>query len=357
MTNTTANVIPETLDEITKDWLSAAMQEISPGIKAIAVEVIDAHSGTTGRARLKVSWEGGDLPAHIFAKFPPTDEFQRMLSIDTGMGMREAHFYQTLAKDVPVRVPRPLLSKFRDDGQAYIMLIEDLATAGCDFPDVGSSADINVARNIVGGLAKIHAAFWESPRFQTDLSWIEPPMHSEFGPQLVAGGVSNFGASQPEAFHQVADIYVNHGDAVAHLMEQGPTTLLHGDSHMGNLFLDKQDVGFLDWACVSKGPSLRDFAYFLCASVDTELRRAEQQSLLKHYIDVLASNGGPSMSFDAAWRDYRRFVTAGWIAAVATLSVGAGMQSIEVGERAVARANAAVEDLDTANLLREELGL
>jgi hypothetical protein len=349
--------IPDTPKAITPAWLSAVVHDVAPGARARSVEIVDAHSGTTGRALLAVTWESGPLPRTLFAKLAPTDPLQRAMAVETGMGAREARFYRDLASDVPVRVPRPICSRWTADRRAYIMLIEDLAAAGCTFPDFASGGDLAIVRSAVEGLARLHAAFWESPRFDRDLDWVEPPMHSPMGPQLVASGVAAFGAEQPAAFHDLAAIYTRHGDAVAALLAAGPRTLLHGDPHLGNQFVDRGTVGFLDWACVSRGPGLRDVAYFLSNSVEPELRRTHEESLVRRYLEVLAAGGAPAPSFDSAWRAYRCLVAAGWIAAVATHAVGARMQSLEVGRRAVARANAAIADLGTATRIREELRL
>lgn len=349
--------IPESVEAVSAAWLSAALHDVAPSARAGSVEVVDAHSGTTGRARLRVRWDQGDLPRAVFVKLPPVDPIQRAMAVETGMGAREARFYRELAREVPVRVPHPIGSWWTEDRRAYLMLTEDLESSGCEFPNFESGADLAIVRGAVEGLARLHAAFWESPRFDTDLDWIEPPMHSEMGPQLVAAGVEEFGAEQPEAFHDMAQVYTQHGAAVAGLLAAGPQTLAHGDPHLGNLFLDRGTVGFLDWACVSRGPGLRDVAYLMCSSVETDLRRAEEEALLHRYLEVLAASGAPAPGFDRAWGGYRRFVAAGWVAAVATYAAGARMQSLEVGRRAVARANAAIADLGTAELIRGELGL
>lgn len=349
--------IPDSPKGVTAAWLSAALQDVAPGARASSVEVIDAHSGTTGRARLRVTWERGDLPSAIFAKLPPTDPIQRVMAVETGMGAREARFYRELAGEVPVRVPRPIWSLWTPDRRAYIMLLEDLESSGCTFPDFQSGADLPILRSAIEGLARLHAAFWESPRFERDLSWVKPAMHSEMGPKLVATGVEAFGADQPDAFHDMAQVYTQHGADVAALLAAGPQTLMHGDPHLGNQFLDGGKTGFLDWAVVSRGPGLRDVAYFMSNSVDTELRRAEEKALLHRYLEVLAAAGAPAPDFDAAWRAYRCYAASGWVAAVATYAAGSRMQSLQVGRRAVARANAAIGDLGTATLLRDDLGL
>jgi hypothetical protein len=357
MSNDASIGIPDSPNAITPAWLSAALQDLAPGARAASVEVIDAHSGTTGRARLKVTWEHGELPSAVFAKLAPTDPIQRAMAVETGMGAREARFYRDLAREVPVRVPRPIWSTWTGDRRAYIMLLEDLEGSGCTFPDFQSGGDLPIVRSAIESLARLHAAFWESPRFQRDLAWIEPPMHSEMGPQLVATGVKEFGADQPEPFHDMAQVYTQHGDAVAKLLAAGPQTLLHGDPHLGNQFLDRGTVGFLDWAVICRGPGLRDVAYFMCNSVDTALRRSEERALIRRYLEILASGGAPAPDFDSAWNAYRCLAATGWVAAVATYAVGSRMQSLEVGRRAVARANATVGDLETATLIRKELGL
>jgi aminoglycoside phosphotransferase (APT) family kinase protein len=350
-------VIPEGVEAISPEWLNATLRGVAPDARASSVEVVDAHSGTTGRARLAVSWDSGDLPSTVFVKLPPTEPLQRAMVVETGMGTREARFYRELAGEVPVRVPRPLGSWWTEDRRDYLMLIEDLKGSGCSFPGFESGADLAVVRSAVEGLARLHAAFWESTRFDADLAWVEPPMHSEMGPQLVARGAKDFGDEQPEAFHAMAELYTRNGAAFADRLAAGPQTLMHGDPHLGNLFLDGGTVGFLDWACVCRGPGLRDVAYLLCASVETDLRRAEEEALLRGYLEALAVADAPAPGFDDAWREYRCFAAAGWVASVATFALGDALQSAEVGRRAMARANATVADLGTSELIRADLGV
>ena len=281
--------IPESAEAITPAWLSEAV----PGARASAVEVVDAHSGTTGRARLRVTWEDGDLSPALFAKLAPTDPIQRAMAVETGMGARESRFYHAVGRELPVRVPRPLCSFWSDDGRSYIMLGEDLVEAGCHFPDFHAGGDADVIQGALESLARLHAAYWESPRFEDDLAWIEPPMHNAMGTKLISAGVEAFGAEQPPAFHAIAEIYLEHHDAFGALVADGPTTLAHGDPHLGNFFVEGKEVGFLDWACVSRAPGMRDVGYFLCGSAETELRRANQERWIRRYLEVLAEHGAP----------------------------------------------------------------
>ena len=44
--------IPDHPEAITAEWLTAALASSYPGIEVARVEVLDQHSGTTGRMRL-----------------------------------------------------------------------------------------------------------------------------------------------------------------------------------------------------------------------------------------------------------------------------------------------------------------
>jgi len=202
-------------------------------------------------------------------------------------------------------------------------------------------------------LARLHSHFRRTERFAGDLAWIEPPMRSEFGPLMVRSAVEQFGEQMPAAFREMAQIYVEHPEALNDRLDSGVETLIHGDSHLGNLFLDRQRVGLLDWACVCRAPGMRDVSYFLCNSVSTELRRSEERSLIGHYLRCLDE----PIAFDEAWVQHRLYAVCAWIAATVTAAVGSRMQPIEVGMRSMRRATQALIDLDTPALLRAELSL
>ena len=353
-----AAAIPETPAQITPAWLSETLSGRFPGAEAIRVEVVDAHSGTTGRARLRVDWRNdAGVPSAVFAKLAPTDPVQREMVVSTGMGKREARFYAEAATHLSARVAAPYGSSWNEDGSAYLMLMEDLAESGCTFPGWEDSEIPDHAQRMMDALAQLHAGHWESPLFDGPLSWIEPPMRSDFGPMLVRSALEQFGAEMPPVFRAQAELYIAEAGALSDRLDQGPQTLVHGDSHLGNLFLDGDRIGFLDWACVCRAPGLRDVAYFLCNSIPTELRRAEERPLLERYLQGLRNFGAPAPPFDEAFDEYRRLVLCGWIAGTVTAAAGSRMQSVETGLRAMNRSTRTIDDLETFDLLRADLGI
>ena len=155
-------------------------------------------------------------------------------------------------------------------------------------------------------------------------------------------------------FRRLAELYVEQAPAIAGLLGAGPPTLIHGDPHLGNLFLDDDQAGFFDWGMVWRATGVRDVAYVLGNSTRVEVRRAHERDWLRHYVDVLASQG-VELDFDQAWEQYRLLVIYAWSSATSTATMGSRWQTIEVGHGGMARATAAVEDLESVPLLESML--
>lgn len=118
--------IPKALSELSGDWLAHVLDAPVTGFK-----VLDAHAGTTGRAVLQLEYaEPVGLPPRLFVKLPPTDELQRAFVTSSGMGRREARFYESLSAEVPMRVPRCYFAASDDSGEEYIMLLEPSISEG-----------------------------------------------------------------------------------------------------------------------------------------------------------------------------------------------------------------------------------
>jgi aminoglycoside phosphotransferase (APT) family kinase protein len=340
--------IPTERAELTPAWLSAAL-----GKGVDEVKVLDSHSGTTGRVRLAL--RGASLPASVFVKLAPFDAEQRKLVDATQMGVREAHLYRDLAAELPMRVPRVWHADFDDEGR-YVMVLEDLAAAGCSFPKPGDPRVGSWARQITEDLARLHARFHESPRFASDLAWVASRglISGDVGASLVKLALDRVGERLSPGFRRYARLYLDHWQDIARLWSAGPVTLIHGDPHLGNLFLDGERIGFLDWAVTGLAPGMRDVAYVLCNSVPTELRRAHERTWIAGYCETLAA-GGVTLAAGTAWEQYRLFAIYSWLAATTTLAMGSKWQPEHIGLAATQRATEALEDLRSAELVEEKL--
>lgn len=344
--------IPVEVQDITAEWLEGVLRAHAPGASLAAIEVAEAHSGTTGRARLLLTHDDPRLPRSVFVKLAPFDEGQRAFVDEQDMGRSEARFYAELAADVPVRHPRPWHAA-HDDAGGYVMVLEDLRAAGARYPGPRDPALPAFVERAIDALAALHARFWASPRFAAagDLEWVARRSRG-YGSaaDLLRFATGRLGARLPEASRRLVEVYLPRADAVPALLAEGTPTLVHGDAHLGNMFADGDTPGFLDWAMVSCAPGLRDVAYFLGGSVPTELRRARERELIARYCARLRA-GGVVLDLDTAWEQYRLQTITGWIAAVVTAAMGSRWQPAEIGLAATKRADAAIEDHAVAELL------
>jgi len=349
------SLIPVDVDELTAEWFSAVL-----GSEVTEATVLEASSGTTGRARVQLRG-ATSLPPTVFVKLRPTDEMQQLLVDLTGMGVAEARFYRDVAAEVPVRVPGVWFAD--TDDERYVMVLEDLTASGCTFPDPDAADIATRARDIVEQCARFHARYWESPRFAEDgdLAWFGARAMNDGtgGIPYVLNAVDAIGDRMDGTFHELAALYVEHAADITRLASEGARTLVHGDTHIGNLFVDEPGggvTGFLDWAVVCTDPGMRDVSYVLCNSVPSAVREQIERDLIGRYCELLADEG-IVLAPETAWEQHRLHAFYAWVAATTTAGMGDKWQSIEFGLAATRRTTVACAHLDTIGLLRERLGV
>ncbi|HEU5301214.1 MAG TPA: phosphotransferase [Acidimicrobiia bacterium] len=344
--------IPLDVADATPEWLTGALEQ-----EVASVEVLDAHSGTTGRARLGITYtdDDGDGPASVFLKLAPFDERQRRFVDAVGLGLAEARFYRDVAAEVPVRIPAVHHASTDAVGR-YVMVIEDLEATGCRLLSPSAPDVADAVASIVHELALLHARYWGDPRLDTDLHWVTEGFRVAFGGggPFIAKADERFGAQMGPTFRRLAALYVDRAEDIADLLAAGPPTLIHGDPHLGNLFLDGARAGFFDWGMVWRATGMRDVAYVLSNSTPPDVRRAHERDWIRHYLGVLASLG-IDLTFDDAWEQYRLLAIYGWSSATSTAAMGSRWQTEDVGQGGMRGATTAIEDLESVDLLEAKL--
>ncbi len=347
--------IPASVEDLTPGWFSEAL-----GLRVESVDVLDAHSGTTGRVRVGVAGDAS-VPQTLFVKLQPFIPEQREFVRMVGMGVAEAQLYAAVGAELPVRVPKVFCSRYDADDASFVVVLEDLTASGCRFPKPDDPDVLDVAVSLVDELAKLHGAYWGQ-----ELPWlgrhalsagggVGTEARMAGGAALVQSALDQFGRDMPAEFQQLGDLYVDRYRDIGSLFNEGETTLIHGDSHIGNLFVDQGRTGFYDWAVSSRSPGMRDVAYFLCNSIPTEVRRAEETSLLARYRAGLA-RAGIRLDDAVQHAQYRLFSVYSWVSAATTASMGSRWQPADVGRRAMDRTTQAIADLEVLAFLRERLG-
>jgi Phosphotransferase enzyme family len=104
---------------------------------------------------------------------------------------------------------------------------------------------------------------------------------------------------------------------------EGPGwTVIHGDAHVGNLFLDAQGApGLVDWQLVQRGHWGIDVGYHIASALATPDRDRCERDLLAHYLQCLGAHGIDAPGWDDAFDAYRAGIAYGYFMWAITLVV------------------------------------
>ncbi|MCU1391747.1 MAG: hypothetical protein JWM34_175 [Ilumatobacteraceae bacterium] len=351
--------LPLDVGDITPAWLTTALAPRHPGVRVSGVDVLAERGSTNHHVRLGLTYdEPAGAPATLFCKMASIDPAHRAAIGSTGMGAREAHFYAELATSVPMRTPISHFAASAEDG-AFVLLLEDLSTTGCVMSDGTWGISPDLAAGALEDLARLHVQFEAPGALDAIRPWVSTasPGAAEFTVGMLRHVVDSHPDALSPAYIAVAEMYIADPDAVIGLWQAGQQTLIHGDTHIANLFIDGSRVGFLDWGLLTTMTPMRDVSYFLTMSMMPEDRRAVEGDLLQHYVDVHASLGGFPLSLEEAWHAHR--VHTGYTVLASFLSLVPpynGEDQREFSDAFRNRAITAIDDLDAAATMRAALG-
>lgn len=345
--------LPVDANDLTPEWLSGAL-----GTDVTGVELLDHAFATNQRARIALTYAApGAGPASLFAKLAPIDPAHREMIGATGMGEREAQFYADVAPTANVLVPRCAYAASADD--RFVLLLEDLATRGARFASNGEwGIDADAAAGALEDLAVFHSRFEDAAERDRVAPWLTSPRRStsEATSHLMRGVLDEKAGTLPAGYTTIGELYVEHHAWFDTIWHTGPATYVHGDTHIGNVFLDGDRVGFLDWGLSRVSTHLRDVSYFLTMSVDVEDRRKHERDLIQGYLDALRAHGGVDIPFDDAWNTHRLQASYTVVATfLAYMPSYASSDGVKLGDALLARADAAVDDLEVVDAVRAAL--
>ncbi|MAG31634.1 MAG: hypothetical protein CL908_12170 [Deltaproteobacteria bacterium] len=358
---TTQPPLPEDPSEVTPEWLTGALRERFPDVSVSSVEILEIHHGTNSNARVRVGCEGaGALPETCFLKLPPLDPARREQIHRTGMGRREARFYRHLADRVPMRVPTPYVAQLDEATGAFVLLIEDLTASGCAFPDPFDGVTYGQASMAMRDYALLHVPYEDESYRRRQAGWVERmPRGTDFGPSMLQYGLDHHRDRLADGFAEMAELYIAQQAELEALWDRGSQTLLQGDSHIGNLFLDSGRPGFLDWGLIQLGTPMRDVGYFITMALTPENRRRHERELIQEYLEARVEAGGVPIEFEDAWLLHRVHAAYAVPAACPLVLFPERVEPdhARLSAAFLERSQRVVEDLDVREALREFAGI
>lgn len=295
----TAVPVPDSLDQaLSPQWLTAAL-----GVDVAAVTpgpVVDRIS-TNARFTVRCA-DGRSQNLCVKGYFNDIGRTARYI------GAPEAYFYRDLAPIAGVCTLRSVYADVDPATEHGVVITDDVVSQGGTFLDGNSPYTPDQTAQTLAEFARLHATTWASARY-ADARWLAPrlgrvlevwgqPTTTEMIDRNLNG---HNGCRAPDTVRDAAaliDAYRN--QIAAGIVE--PWCVIHGDAHVGNIFLDAAGTPCLvDWQLVQRGAWYLDVGYHIASTMTVEERRGNERDLLRHYLDALASHGVPSPSWDEAW--------------------------------------------------------
>ncbi len=348
---------PTAPDRITAGWLES---KTGFELERIGVSRIGEGSGFAGsvyRVLLSHRNPSSDLPKSVIWKTVSGHRPTHFLLRRLGAYRAEAGFYSELSDILDV-APKTYFAGHDQASGAICVIMEDLSGLKPGDQIAGRSEEESAA--VVVELARLHSRFWGQPADALG-GWAPPfdagerffqRLHSRVWSKLSDGS----GAVPPKLSEAALEM-TEHVPEIKSRLGSAPTTLLHGDVRLDNIFFDSGSGGtkvrLIDWQAVRTGRGAYDLAYFLAGSLSADTRRRFQDSLIEKYCEELVAQGVSGYSLAECREDFRwallDMVTFwGIISSTLDFQTGRGLQ---LSKLMLSRLWAAIEDSAALDLL------
>lgn len=306
--------LPRSFEEFTPEFFTQALSAKFPGVEVSALSRSGERVGTSASCTFALEYANrgtsGNAPDSVFVKggFTPK-QLKRYWTVL----QQEARFFSEIAQDVPMNIPACYYAACDEERQGITMLEDLVATRGARFVFMNKgwgALSVDDVSALLEQLARLHARWAGDPRLKT-MAGFEMPQRL-FMKYCIRDEHWNHVLERPFG-HRLASIFpdVNLArealDRNWALNDAAPHTLLHGDPHGGNVFIEGDGkYGWMDFQLYFAGTYMYDVSYLIVTGLNLADRRAEERRLLREYLAVARAEGMAVDSEDDAWLMYRQ---------------------------------------------------
>lgn len=273
-------------------------------------EVVAGAGGTgTRRSALVVKLKNNQV-LYLFVKTPTASIFERAFLTAFNVYQNEINFYSNVSNklmdDADGWQISPKTYHVSQGFTDFLMIIEDVRFrphGGCVFKTtLETPFDVDCDKIVLKELSRLHARYWRQPpdgvwkySKETGLSLGSTPPMLRILAESAFSNVKQRYCSRLRFFDDVDEAYKLMHSQFARLRKywsQGPITLCHGDSHMGNVFVSRGlgRGGLVDYQCLAEEHCMRDISYHLVNSCSSEDLAPIENHLMKYYLSELRAS-------------------------------------------------------------------
>ena len=353
-----ARPLPTRIEGIDAAWMTRALRTRAPGVTCRRVEIVDINAGTCTKIRLRLDMDeagqAAGIPELVMLKGGFEAHSRRMYPIHEA----EAVGYRDIFPVLPLPTPRCFFADCEEETLQGIVIMEDLVRRGVEFCSALRPQSFDQVARRLRALGRYHASSWNGAILAADgrfgdLRETEVSLRGYMEQYL--GRPDEWqrfvdlprGAATSVRFHDRERMIAAFDTLVAYARTL-PLCLIHGDTHMGNLYIDPDGTpGFFD-SLPGRAPGMKEISYHLTCALDAADRRDWAQALVQIYLDTLREHGADAPSFEQAWEQYVAFLLDGYIIFLVNESF---YQPEAVNTAYTARFSSAMTDYDTLGLL------
>jgi hypothetical protein len=172
--------------ELTPEFLSELVGELRPGSAVESTRIVKVRNygeadnlnsvSTSTQITLDVNYGHGSspgLPSRLLGKMSIPGGVKCSNPELDPLFRNEIAFYGRLRPELDIETPLGLGGRFEELSKRFVLLMEDLSPRSPHINSMMDDDDVVVVEALLDTLAKLHARYWRSPRFDSDLGWVE----------------------------------------------------------------------------------------------------------------------------------------------------------------------------------------
>lgn len=320
--------LPIEREEITRAFVEAALSEAFPDIRLNAIRVEDAHHGFTTVWRVHLDADpaqhAAGLPPRVMLKgqFEAATRARKKNTTNVSQWM-EYHGYEYLP-ELGLNVPKVFFKALQQKRHQICCIMEDLTLRDVRLQRGLSPNSPQQVRRRLTALAELHARTWDSPECAKGGRYGHLPIN---GARIMDDFLDDAGHGR-DGWYEYAALPRGQACSVryhdydwsrramqyaARMSDSLPQCVIHGDTHLGNLYEDADGTpGFFD-SLLRREPGISEACYHIVNALDPIDRRQHDHALVAHYRDELIARGIEVPGFEEMMHQYAAFIIVNYV--------------------------------------------